>query len=175
MTETPVRRPLTHACQFAGGTDLAAASTLDVTIMAGATNAFYASRLDDVLRQAGCEDLVVAGWGLEGPVHSTLRAANDRGLRVPVGFRRVDTARRDAGGRRHARWSSSPEAFSGRWPTTRRGARARSAPGSVKRMSEDKEHPMTSAGGAGTGAELVEAVALRVALSTARSHRARRP
>lgn len=78
VTETPVRRPLTHACQFAGGRT---SQPLDphVTIMAGATNAFYASRLDDVLRQAGCEDLVVAGWGLEGPVHSTLRAANDRG------------------------------------------------------------------------------------------------
>ncbi|HVC24538.1 MAG TPA: isochorismatase family protein, partial [Acidimicrobiales bacterium] len=51
----------------------------DVEIGAGATSAFYASALDDVLRSGGRTDLVVAGWGLEGPVHSTVRAANDRG------------------------------------------------------------------------------------------------
>jgi nicotinamidase-related amidase len=50
-----------------------------VTLEAGATNGFYSSRLDDVLRANGRTDIVVAGWGLEGPVHSTLRAANDRG------------------------------------------------------------------------------------------------
>jgi hypothetical protein len=52
----------------------------DAVISAGATNAFYASALDDVLRRAGRSDLLLAGWGLEGPVHSTLRAANDRGF-----------------------------------------------------------------------------------------------
>jgi nicotinamidase-related amidase len=51
----------------------------DASIEAGATNGFYSSRLDDVLRAQGCSDIVVAGWGLEGPVHSTLRAGNDRG------------------------------------------------------------------------------------------------
>jgi len=32
-----------------------------------------------VLRAAGATHLLVAGHGLEGPVHSTLRSANDRG------------------------------------------------------------------------------------------------
>jgi hypothetical protein len=51
----------------------------DVELTAGAANAFYASTLDDLLRANGRDDLVLAGWGLEGPVHSTMRAANDRG------------------------------------------------------------------------------------------------
>jgi hypothetical protein len=53
--------------------------TIDVTISAGGTSAFFSSVLDSTLRRAGCRDLVLAGWGLEGPVHSTLRDANDRG------------------------------------------------------------------------------------------------
>lgn len=40
---------------------------------------FYGSSLDAVLRRLGATDLVLCGWGLEGPVHSTLRSANDRG------------------------------------------------------------------------------------------------
>jgi nicotinamidase-related amidase len=51
----------------------------DAAVEAGATNGFYSSRLDDVLRANGRTDIIVAGWGLEGPVHSTLRAGNDRG------------------------------------------------------------------------------------------------
>lgn len=51
----------------------------DCTLESGGTSAFYSSGLDDVLRAAGRTDLIVAGWGLEGPVHSTLRSANDRG------------------------------------------------------------------------------------------------
>jgi nicotinamidase-related amidase len=51
----------------------------DIILPAGATDAFYASQLDDLLRRAGRPDLVIAGWGLEVPVHSTLRSANDRG------------------------------------------------------------------------------------------------
>lgn len=51
----------------------------DVVVEAGATSAFHASRLDGILRREARSDLVLAGWGLEGPVHSTLRAANDRG------------------------------------------------------------------------------------------------
>jgi nicotinamidase-related amidase len=51
----------------------------DMTISAGATSAFHASPLDDLLRSQGRSDLILAGWGLEGPVHSTLRSANDRG------------------------------------------------------------------------------------------------
>lgn len=51
----------------------------DVALRAGGTSAFFGSELDQVLRRAHRRDLVVAGWGLEGPVHSTLRDANDRG------------------------------------------------------------------------------------------------
>jgi nicotinamidase-related amidase len=51
----------------------------DATLEVAATNGFYSSRLDDVLRANGRSDIIVAGWGLEGPVHSTLRAGNDRG------------------------------------------------------------------------------------------------
>jgi nicotinamidase-related amidase len=51
----------------------------DVEVAAGATNGFYASPLEDVLQAAQRRDLLIAGWGLEGPVHSTMRAANDRG------------------------------------------------------------------------------------------------
>ncbi len=51
----------------------------DRELQAGATSAFHDSVLDATLRAAGRSDLVIAGWGLEGPVHSTLRAANDRG------------------------------------------------------------------------------------------------
>lgn len=35
--------------------------------------------LDALLRGWGCTHLAMAGFGLEGPVHSTLRSANDRG------------------------------------------------------------------------------------------------
>lgn len=51
----------------------------DHVVEAGGTSALFASDLDTLLRTAGCTDLLIAGWGLEGPVHSTLRAANDRG------------------------------------------------------------------------------------------------
>jgi biuret amidohydrolase len=51
----------------------------EIVVRAGATSAFHGSNLDDVLRQAGRRDLLLAGWGLEASVHSTMRAANDRG------------------------------------------------------------------------------------------------
>jgi nicotinamidase-related amidase len=51
-----------------------------VLIEASGTSAFLGSRLDQELRNHNCSDLIIAGWGLEGPVHSTLRAANDRGF-----------------------------------------------------------------------------------------------
>jgi nicotinamidase-related amidase len=62
------------------GTDAGPASVPGaVRVPTRGTNGFSGSPLHGVLRRAGCRDLVVAGWGLEGPVHSTLRAANDRG------------------------------------------------------------------------------------------------
>jgi nicotinamidase-related amidase len=51
----------------------------DVVLGSGGTNAFFESALDGLLRERGRTDLVIAGWGLEGPVHSTMRSANDRG------------------------------------------------------------------------------------------------
>jgi hypothetical protein len=51
-----------------------------VRIEASGTSAFLGSGLDQELRRRDCFDLILAGWGLEGPVHSTLRAANDRGF-----------------------------------------------------------------------------------------------
>jgi nicotinamidase-related amidase len=48
-------------------------------VQASGTSAFHGSELDTLLRAGGLSDLLIAGWGLEGPVHSTLRAANDRG------------------------------------------------------------------------------------------------
>lgn len=40
---------------------------------------FHGGPLDGILRRGGHTHLLVAGLGLEGPVHSTLRSANDRG------------------------------------------------------------------------------------------------
>lgn len=40
---------------------------------------FFGSALDTRLRAAGVTCVLLAGHGLEGPVHSTLRSANDRG------------------------------------------------------------------------------------------------
>jgi nicotinamidase-related amidase len=51
----------------------------DHLVAAPGIDGFYASALDTVLRAAGRTDLLLSGWGLEGPVHSTLRSANDRG------------------------------------------------------------------------------------------------
>lgn len=43
-------------------------------------DAFYGTPLEIVLRRCGVELLLVAGFGLETTVHSTLRTANDTGL-----------------------------------------------------------------------------------------------
>jgi nicotinamidase-related amidase len=77
------------AVKAAGGTVLALTGPsgaapawlpADVVVEAPASSGFYGTGLDTLLRAGGHDDLVVAGWGLEGPVHSTLRAANDRGF-----------------------------------------------------------------------------------------------
>jgi nicotinamidase-related amidase len=49
-------------------------------VHAAGIDGFYGSDLDARLRAAGRTQLLVCGHGLEGPVHSTLRSANDRGL-----------------------------------------------------------------------------------------------
>jgi biuret amidohydrolase len=49
------------------------------TVPSSGVDGFHGGPLDDVLRQSRRTHLLVAGLGLEGPVHSTLRSANDRG------------------------------------------------------------------------------------------------
>jgi len=46
---------------------------------AAGIDAFWGGPIDATLRSAGRTHLLVIGHGLEGPVHSTLRSANDRG------------------------------------------------------------------------------------------------
>jgi nicotinamidase-related amidase len=80
VTATPVRSGVTLEERTTPVLETMQRSFLvDVELRSGATDAFYASRLEAVLRHEARTDLLVAGWGLEGPVHSTLRAANDRG------------------------------------------------------------------------------------------------
>lgn len=50
------------------------------TLTADGIDAFHGGPLEGVLRREGRTHLLVAGIGLEGPVHSTLRSANDRGF-----------------------------------------------------------------------------------------------
>lgn len=51
----------------------------EVPIAAAGIDGFFGSALDARLRAEGRSHLLVCGYGLEGPVHSTLRSANDRG------------------------------------------------------------------------------------------------
>ena len=51
----------------------------DPAVECAGVDGFYGSRLDATLRRRGVGSLLMAGFGLEGPVHSTLRSANDRG------------------------------------------------------------------------------------------------
>jgi biuret amidohydrolase len=50
-----------------------------VLATADGLDALHGGPLDGLLRRTGRTHLLVAGLGLEGPVHSTLRSANDRG------------------------------------------------------------------------------------------------
>lgn len=51
----------------------------ETAVVAAGVDGFYGSALDAVLRAQGVTHLLVAGFGFEGPVHSTLRRANDSG------------------------------------------------------------------------------------------------
>ena len=69
-----------HVIVLAHGT--AATLAIDApatTVPVPGIDGFYASRLDDLLRTERRTHLLVAGHGIEGAVHSTLRSANDRG------------------------------------------------------------------------------------------------
>jgi len=79
LTALPMRRPRGIAAMSAGPRVANPVRAPQVPIVARGTSGFYGSRLEPLLRAGGYTDLLVAGWGLEGPVHSTLRAANDRG------------------------------------------------------------------------------------------------
>ena len=50
-----------------------------LALAAHGIDGFHGGPLDDVLRSNGRTHLLIGGMGLEAPVHSTLRAANDRG------------------------------------------------------------------------------------------------
>ena len=79
---------LARATVEAGGTVLSVAhlgasplplSAPRMEVSAHGVDGFHGGPLDDLLRAGGHTHLLVAGMGLEGPVHSTLRSANDRG------------------------------------------------------------------------------------------------
>jgi biuret amidohydrolase len=55
------------------------AELLDLEVVANGLDGFFGSPLDGQLRRLRRDQLVICGFGLEGPVHSTLRSANDRG------------------------------------------------------------------------------------------------
>jgi nicotinamidase-related amidase len=50
-----------------------------VVSTAAGIDGFYGSDLDHLLRADGRDHILLAGFGVEGPVHSTMRSANDRG------------------------------------------------------------------------------------------------
>jgi len=51
----------------------------ELTVTAAGIDGFYGSALDTVLQRHDRTHLLVAGYGLESTVHSTVRRANDRG------------------------------------------------------------------------------------------------
>jgi len=56
----------------------------DLVVDAGGVDGFAGGPLDDVLRSRGLTHLVLAGYGAEAAVDSTLRSANDRGYECLV-------------------------------------------------------------------------------------------
>jgi hypothetical protein len=66
-------------CVAHGGAPALAPPGPHCPVRAHGIDGFHGGPLDDELRTEGRTHLLVAGFGLEGPVHSTLRSANDRG------------------------------------------------------------------------------------------------
>lgn len=58
--------------------------TADWELEAMGVDGCYGSALVAALRRSGRSQIAIAGFGLEGPVHSTLRSLNDRGLECMV-------------------------------------------------------------------------------------------
>lgn len=72
-------RPVLPAIDSAGYELIIDPSAADAVIDAAGMDGFYGSNLDAHLRAHGLDTLIIVGLGLEGPIHSTMRAANDRG------------------------------------------------------------------------------------------------
>lgn len=90
-TEPPAPRP---AGPGAPGVDRA-----DLVVRAAGIDGFFGSALDTALRARGLDTLLLAGFGLEAPIHSTLRSANDQGyecLLLTDACAPLDAACRDA-------------------------------------------------------------------------------
>ncbi len=51
-----------------------------VTVTAAGVDGFYGGPLAALVRRAGVDQILLAGFGLETTVHSTMRSANDAGL-----------------------------------------------------------------------------------------------
>ena len=51
-----------------------------VTVTAAGVDGFYGGPLAALLRRSGVDQIVLAGFGLETTIHSTMRSANDAGL-----------------------------------------------------------------------------------------------
>ncbi len=79
VTRMPARRPAGIDGHMQSVAAWPSGLAAELQVQAAGTSGFYGSELDALLRARGCRDLLIAGWGLEGPVHSTMRAANDRG------------------------------------------------------------------------------------------------
>lgn len=80
---------LADAVRTAGGlvVGIAHQGAVPLPVPAGGTavtadglDGLFGGPLDGALRRTGSSHLLVGGFGLEGPVHSTLRSANDRGF-----------------------------------------------------------------------------------------------
>jgi len=79
--------------------DAPAIDRADVVVRAAGIDGFFGSALDTILRARGLDTLLLAGFGLEAPVHSTLRSANDQGyecLLLTDACAPLDPACRDA-------------------------------------------------------------------------------
>jgi len=71
----------------------------DLVVRAAGIDGFFGSALDTALRARGLDTLLLAGFGLEAPVHSTMRSANDQGyecLLITDACAPLDVACRDA-------------------------------------------------------------------------------